>query len=167
MSVSNRLLKTSRLLDVPVVVTEQYPKGLGKTVPELGISEYPDIKPIEKTQFSMLTSDVLDIMKNQYPTRKSVILCGIEAHVCVQGTCLQLLDRGYDVHIVVDAVSSRSQMDRMFAFDRMKTAGAFLTTSESIILGLLGGSDHVKFREVQKLIMTPAPDSGLLNILSR
>ena len=115
----------------------------------------------------MLTSEVLDMLKKEHPMTKAVILCGIEAHVCVQGTCLQLLERGYDVHIPVDAVSSRTQIDRMFAFDRMKTAGAFLTTSESIILGLLGGSDHPKFREVQKLILSPAPDSGLLNLLSR
>lgn len=161
-SISSRVLGAARLLDVPVVVTEQYPKGLGRTAAQLGLAEFPDIKPIEKTQFSMVTSDVLNLMKDKHPQVKSVILCGIEAHVCVQGTCLELLDKGYDVHVVADGVSSRTQIDRKFALDRMKRAGAFVTTSESVILGLVGDSAHPKFKEVQKLILQSAPDTGLL-----
>ena len=136
--------------------------GLGRTATDLGLADFPDIKPIEKTQFSMTTKDIMEFMQKQHPNSKSVVLCGIEAHVCVQGTCLELLDRGFDVHVVADAVSSRSQVDRMFALDRMKRAGAFITTSESVILGLVGDSAHPKFREVQKLIMESAPDTGLL-----
>ena len=132
--VSSRLLRASRLLDVPVIATEQYPKGLGSTVKELGLDEYPDIKPIAKTQFSMLTTDVIERLKQQHPEVKNIILCGIETHVCVQGTALEAMQAGYDVHIVVDACSSRSMVDRMFAFERMKQAGAWLTTSESVIL---------------------------------
>ncbi|MCL4141736.1 UNVERIFIED_CONTAM: hypothetical protein GTU68_051717 [Idotea baltica] len=93
---------------------------------------------------------------------KSVILCGIEAHVCVQNTALDLIEKGIDVHVVVDAVSSRSMTDRMYAFERMKAAGAFLTTSESVVLGLAGGSHHPNFRELQKIIWESAPDTGLL-----
>ncbi|RWS08472.1 mitochondrial associated endoribonuclease MAR1-isochorismatase superfamily-like protein [Dinothrombium tinctorium] len=163
--VSSRLLKAAKILDIPVVVTEQYPKGLGSTVPEIGLSEFPDIQPIAKTQFSMLTEDVIKKMETDWPSIKSVVLCGIETHVCVQGTCLSLLEKGFDVHVVVDACSSRTMVDRMFSFDRMKAAGAWLTTSESVILGLLGGSSHPKFKECQKLILSPAPDSGLLSIL--
>lgn len=179
-AISSRVLKAARLLDIPVVVTEQYPKGfchsplidsvsyislhatgLGRTAPDLGLSDYPDIKPIEKTQFSMMTKDVVNLMKEKHPNSKSIVLCGIEAHVCVQGTCLELLNQGYDVHVVADAVASRSHVDRMFAFDRMKRAGAFITTSEAVILGLVGDSAHPKFREVQKLILNSAPDTGL------
>jgi isochorismate hydrolase len=110
----------------------------------------------------MMTKDVVALMQDKHPNSKSIVLCGIEAHVCVQGTCLELLNQGYDVHVVADAVASRNQVDRMFAFDRMKRAGAFITTSESVILGLVGDSKHPKFREVQRLILESAPDTGLL-----
>ena len=164
--VSSRLLRTAKILDLPVVVTEQYPKGLGKTVKELGLDDFPDVKPVEKTQFSMLTSDVINQLKANHPDVKNIVLCGIEAHVCVQGTALQAINSGFDVHVVVDGCSSRTMVDRMFAFDRMKAAGAWLTTSESVILGLVGDASHPKFRECQKLIMQSAPDSGLLTLLS-
>ncbi|XP_003741907.1 isochorismatase domain-containing protein 2 [Galendromus occidentalis] len=161
--VSNRMLRTAKALDMPVVVTEQYPKGLGSTVAELGIDQYPEIKPFEKVQFSMCTPEVVDLMKTKHPDVDSVILCGIEAHVCVQNTALNLLEHDYKVHIVADGCSSRTLVDRFIAFDRMKISGAFLTTSESAILSLLpGGSSHPKFKEVQKIIMSSAPDTGLL-----
>lgn len=163
-TVSSRILKGAKTLGIPVIATEQYPKGLGHTVPELGIESYPDIKPFEKTQFSMLTTEVLNKLKLEAPNTKAVVLCGIETHVCIQGTTLSLLNAGYDVHVVVDACSSRSMVDRYFAFERMKASGAWLTTSESVLLGLVGDSAHPKFREVQKLIWDPAPDSGLLSL---
>lgn len=162
-SVSQRLLKVGKTLDMPIVVTEQYPKGLGHSVPELGLSEYPDVKPIAKTQFSMVTEEVARQLNERSPEIDSVVLCGIETHVCIQNTALSLLEKGFNVHIVVDACSSRTMVDRMFAFERMKASGAWLTTSESVILGLLGGSHHPKFKDVQKFIMEPAPDSGLLD----
>jgi nicotinamidase-related amidase len=165
--VSSRLLRSAKILDIPVVVTEQYPARLGPTVKELGVHEFPDIQPIAKTQFSMVTKDVVDMLQTKHSDVKSVILCGIEAHVCVQGTCLELLEKGYDVHIVVDGCSSRSMVDRMYAFERMKASGAWLTTSESVILGLVGDSAHPKFKECQKLIMESAPDSGLLSLLGQ
>lgn len=137
--------------------------GLGKTVAELGLAEFPDVKPVEKTRFSMCTSEVRNFILAK-PTPKSVLLCGIEAHVCVLYTALELLNLGLDVHIIADAVSSRTQVNRKFAFDRLRQSGAFITTSESAILGLCEGADHPKFRDVQKLIMENAPDAGLLDI---
>ncbi|KAH9383651.1 hypothetical protein HPB48_025356 [Haemaphysalis longicornis] len=107
-AVSQRLLKAGRALDMTVIVTEQYPKGLGPTVPELGLSEFPDIKPIEKTQFSMMTAEVTKLMQEK--GLDSVVLCGIEAHVCVQNTALALLERGFNVHVAVDACSSRTMV---------------------------------------------------------
>ncbi|XP_064479567.1 isochorismatase domain-containing protein 2-like [Ornithodoros turicata] len=160
-SVSQRLLITGKTLGMPVTVTEQYPKGLGHTVPELGLGDYPDVKPIAKTQFSMVTEEVAQQLDDR--NLDSVVLCGIEAHVCIQNTALNLLEQGFNVHVVVDACSSRTMVDRMFAFERMKASGAWLTTSESVILGLLGGSHHPKFKELQKYIMESAPDSGLLD----
>ncbi|KAH9383647.1 hypothetical protein HPB48_025352 [Haemaphysalis longicornis] len=84
--------------------------GLGPTVPELGLSEFPDIKPIEKTQFSMMTAEVTKLMQER--GLDSVVLCGIEAHVCVQNTALALLERGFNVHVAADACSSRTMVDR-------------------------------------------------------
>ncbi|XP_072350501.1 isochorismatase domain-containing protein 2-like, partial [Scyliorhinus torazame] len=80
----------------------------------------------------------------------------------LQSTALDLLDKGLDVHVVADACSSRSQVDRLMALSRMKQSGAFLTTSEGTLLQLVRDAKHPKFREVQKIIMDPAPDSNLV-----
>lgn len=137
--------------------------GLGKTVAELGLADFPDIKPVEKTRFSMCTPEITNYIQAK-PTPKSILLCGIEAHICVQYTALELLNLGFDVHIIADAVSSRTQVNRKFALERLRQSGAFITTSESAIFGLLGDSDHPKFREVQKMVMEVAPDTGLLDL---
>uniref|UniRef100_A0A8R1TY44 Isochorismatase domain-containing protein 1 n=1 Tax=Onchocerca volvulus TaxID=6282 RepID=A0A8R1TY44_ONCVO len=155
--ISKRLIVAAKLLDVKIIATEQYPKGLGPTVPELDLNKY-NVSIFEKKRFSMCIPPVIEEL-NLY---KSVILCGIETHVCVLQTALDILEKGIAVHVVADAVSSRSQVDRMFGLRQMEVAGAVLTTSESAILGLLGGADHPKFREVQKTIIELAPDTGLL-----
>ncbi|XP_040280313.1 isochorismatase domain-containing protein 2 [Bufo bufo] len=157
-SVAARVLQTAKILEIPVVVTEQYPKGLGLTVPELGAD---GIKKYSKTCFSMLTPDVEKELQS-IPERQSVILCGIETHACIMSTTLDLLNKGFNVHVVADACSSRSQVDRLVALSRMKQSGAFLTTGEGVILQLLQDAAHPKFREVQKIIKDPAPDSGLV-----
>ncbi|CAF0818583.1 unnamed protein product [Adineta steineri] len=156
---SNKLLQACKILDVPYVVTEQYPKGLGRTVTELEIG---DVKPFEKTLFSMCTPDVISYIKEQVKDFKTAIICGLEAHACVLQTAIDLLSQGYTVYIVVDAVSSRSLTDRMYAFDHMRQAGAFLTTFESIILQLTQDASHPKFKQIQQLIKTSAADTGLL-----
>ncbi|KAK0398496.1 hypothetical protein QR680_002621 [Steinernema hermaphroditum] len=157
-TITKRLLDAATILDMKIVATEQYPKGLGKTVPELPLKEC-GVPVVEKTRFSMCVPDVGAHLTSDV---KSVILCGIEAHVCIFHTALDLLEKGLSVHVVVDAVSSRSMTDRMFAYKQLEQAGAILTTSECVILGLVGDSTHPKFREVQKLIMQSAPDTGLL-----
>ncbi|XP_073458721.1 isochorismatase domain-containing protein 2 [Aquarana catesbeiana] len=160
-SVAARLLQASKILDIPVIVTEQYPKGLGPTVPELGAD---GIKKYSKTCFTMLIPEVEKELQ-AFPERRSVILCGIETQACITSTTLDLLEKGFDVHVVADACSSRSQVDRLVALSRIKQSGAFLTTSEGVILQLLQDSSHPKFKQVQKLIIEPAPDSGLLSLL--
>ncbi|KAK3870723.1 hypothetical protein Pcinc_024074 [Petrolisthes cinctipes] len=157
--VSNRLLRAFKILDLPIVCTEQYPKGLGNTVPELGVAEN-NVPVFDKTKFTMCLPPIQEIIKDK--EIKAVVLCGIESHVCVQLTCLDLLESGLDVHVVVDACSSRSMVDRMYSFERMRDSGAFLTTSESVILGLAGGSSHPSFKQLQKVIWESAPDTGLL-----
>uniref|UniRef100_A0AC34QQH4 Isochorismatase-like domain-containing protein n=1 Tax=Panagrolaimus sp. JU765 TaxID=591449 RepID=A0AC34QQH4_9BILA len=190
--ISRRLIDAGKILEIPILATEQYPKGLGHTVAELGLEEN-GIPVFEKMSFSMCCSDVVNKLQKEqvkevvlcgieahvcvYQTclellergvavhvvaDAEVVLCGIEAHVCVYQTCLELLERGVAVHVVADAVSSRSMTDRVFALKGMQNAGAILTTSECVILGLLGGADHPQFRAVQKIIMQSAPDTGLL-----
>lgn len=157
--VSGRLLRAFKLLELPVLATEQYPQGLGKTVAELPLEEH-NVPVFDKKKFSMCLPPIQEIIKDK--EIKSVVLCGIEAHVCVQQTALDLLESGLDVHVVVDGCSSRSMTDRMYTLERMRDSGAFLTTSESIILGLAGGSNHPSFKQLQKIIWESAPDTGLL-----
>ncbi|KAH9383648.1 isochorismatase domain-containing protein 2-like [Haemaphysalis longicornis] len=164
-AVSQRLLRAGRALDMTVIVTEQYPKGLGPSVPELGLAEFPDIKPIAKTNFNVLAAEPSLSRTLREKGLDSVVLCGVAAHACIQNTALALLEQGFNVHVAVDACSSVSMVDRFFAFERARRGGAYLTTSESIILSLVGGSAHPKFKEVQKLIMEPAPDTGLLEFV--
>uniref|UniRef100_A0A8D0GZE9 Isochorismatase domain containing 2 n=1 Tax=Sphenodon punctatus TaxID=8508 RepID=A0A8D0GZE9_SPHPU len=160
-SVAARMLQVARVLEVPVIVTEQYPKGLGRTVPELGADGIPTY---EKTCFSMVTPEVEREMA-AVPGLCSVLLCGIETQACIMSTALDVLDRGLDVHVIADACSSRSQVDRILALSRLRQSGAFLTTSEGLILQLVRDAAHPRFREIQKLIKEPAPDSGLLGFL--
>ncbi|GFO32733.1 isochorismatase domain-containing protein 1 [Plakobranchus ocellatus] len=159
---SNRLTDASRILDIPLIVTEQYPKGLGNTVPEVNISNAVQVFP--KTKFSMLVPEVEEKLKTLCGGNvKHVILCGIETHVCIQQTVIDLLTRDIEVHVVADAVSSRNQVDRVFALERFRHMGATVTTSEAILLQLVGDKDHPKFKEVQALIKVSAPDTGLLS----
>lgn len=158
-SVAARMLKVARLLDVPVLLTEQYPQGLGPTVPELGAQ---GIRPVSKTCFSMVPT--LQKELDGRPQLRSVLLCGIETQVCILNTALDLLERGLQVHVVVDACSSRSQVDRLVAMARMRQSGAFLSTSEALILQLVRDAAHPQFKEIQKIIKEPVPDSGLLGL---
>eukprot|EP00080_Pristionchus_pacificus_P013845 PDM73865.1 hypothetical protein PRIPAC_41221 [Pristionchus pacificus] len=156
-TVASRLVAAASMLEMPKIATEQYPRGLGHTVPELNL---PEATPVfDKTKFSMCIPSVDALLSRKSP--KSVILCGVEAHVCVLQTALDLLERGISVHVVVDATSSRSAVDRTFAFKHLERAGAVLTTSECVILGLCGGADHPKFKQIQKIIMEQAPYTGL------
>uniref|UniRef100_A0A8C9PBG9 Isochorismatase domain containing 2 n=1 Tax=Spermophilus dauricus TaxID=99837 RepID=A0A8C9PBG9_SPEDA len=158
-SVAARMLRVARLLQVPALLTEQYPQGLGPTVPELGAE---GLQPVSKTCFSMVPT--LQRELDSRPQLQSVLLCGIEAQVCILHTTLDLLERGLQVHIVVDACSSRSQVDRLTALARMRQSGAFLSTSEGLIMQLVRDAAHPKFREIQKIIKEPVPDSGLLGL---
>merc|ERR1719289_838064 len=149
-------------MDMPVLATEQYPKGLGHTVPELELAKF-SIKPYEKTCFTMCVPSLMTELSKQQSVTKSIILCGIETHACIHHTTLDLLEMGMDVHIPVDCVSSRSMTDRKFALERLRQVGAFLTTSECVILGLAPDAAHPTFRGLQKLVMEQAMDTGLLS----
>ena len=141
----------SKLLDLPVIVTEQYPKGLGGTVD--CVSKNLDEKPcvFEKTSFNAISEkDIAEAVRTS--GKKQVIILGIETHICVYQTAAALLDEGYKVTVAADACSSRSEKEHEFGLDRMKSLGAELKTTEMILFELLKSSRHPKFKEIQSLI---------------
>lgn len=142
------LIDGAKLLGVPLQVTEQYPKGLGKTVAELARSLPP---PPEKVAFSCCAvPSVVDAFRKG--ARTKVLLCGIEAHVCVQQTALDLRALDFHVYIAADAVGSRSPIDRDYALRRLEQAGCIVTTSEAAVFEWTGGSDHPQFKAMSKLV---------------
>jgi len=155
------MLQAAKILKMHVVCTEQYPKGLGKTVPELAIGD-AGVTAIDKTVFSMCLSPVLEDLKTK-PDVGSILLCGLEAHVCIQQTAIDLKSQGYEVFIIADACSSRGHAERKYAFNLLQQTGCWLTTTESAILALTGGSCHPQFKELQALIKKEGPDTGLLS----
>jgi len=158
--VAGRLLTASKLLDIPLIVTEQYPKGLGKTIPELNIDHA--VTRVEKTLFSMIVPEVKDVLAKLNRPSLQAVLFGLETHVCVQQTALDLLELGYEVYVVADACVSRLAIDRIFALERMKQAGCIVTTYESVLLQLIRGKDHPHFKAISEIIKPLVADSNLL-----
>jgi len=144
------MAKGAKLLDVPIFLTEQYPQGLGKTVSEIAeVVEFAQM--FEKTAFSCCQeSNFTDALKKT--GKKQIVVCGIEAHVCVSQTVLDLLHMDYRVHVVVDAVSSRSLENKNLGLQKMQIAGALMTTVEMSLLELVGDSGKPVFKSVQRLI---------------
>jgi nicotinamidase-related amidase len=142
------LIDAARMVQIPVACTEQYPKGLGPTTAELA-RLLPD-RP-QKTAFSSCT--VQSVVEGfRRGARPKVLLCGIEAHVCVLHTALDLLNLGFRVYVAADAVASRYAVDREWALHRMDKAGAILTTAETAVFEWLGGSHHAQFKAVSRLV---------------
>lgn len=138
-------------MNVPVVATEQYPKGLGATVGPVAAALGSSV-PVEKTRFSAAEAEGVDLSD-----RDQVILCGVEAHVCVAQTALELLSRGIEVYVVEDAVGSRSEQDRSVGLRRMEAAGALPTSVEAALFELLGDAASDEFKSVQGIVLDYAP----------
>ena len=145
-----RLAKGLGVLGIPHIVTQQYTKGIGETIPEVA-EAIGEFEPIDKTTFSCM-EHVDFVNQLEIEARKNIIVCGIEAHICVQQTVEQLLLEGYNVYIPVDCISSRSQIDYLWASERMEKAGAIVTTYESILYELLKDSKAEGFREISKIV---------------
>lgn len=145
------LTTAARRLHLPILVTEQYPKGLGHTLRELKETLGPDVQPIEKVAFSCLQAEGLPARLKATGTRQ-VVLAGIEAHVCVLMSALDLLAQGYSVHVAADAVTSRTQANWRLATDQLRQAGAVVTATESVLFQLLNQADTDDFRELARLI---------------
>jgi nicotinamidase-related amidase len=145
---SATLVQGAVALGVPVVVTEQYPAGLGSTVAELSAHLPADAKRVEKVRFSAAEADDFELGE-----RDQAVVCGIEAHVCVNQTVLDLLDSDLEVHVVADAVGSRTEANRELGLAKMERSGAILTSVEMALFELLGGSDAEAFKAVQALVL--------------
>ncbi|HMF12572.1 MAG TPA: hydrolase [Gemmataceae bacterium] len=142
------LIDAARLLEMPVQATEQYPKGLGPTIPELArrLPERPD-----KVAFSSCA--VPSIVEHfRRAARPKIVLAGIETHVCVLHTALDLLAGGFHVYVPVDAVGSRYVVDQETALRRLERTGAILTTTETCVFEWVGGAGHPQFKGISKLV---------------
>jgi nicotinamidase-related amidase len=144
---AGRLAEAARLLDVPVLATEQYPQGLGPTVPQL--AAYPQAT-LAKTAFS--AADAPGFSGLLPPGTREVVIAGCEAHVCVLQTVLGLLGSRHRVIVAADATGSRHPADKELAVDRARQHGAEVVSSEMVLFEWLRDASHPRFREVQKLL---------------
>ena len=140
------LIRLAGILKIPAIVTTQYAKGLGTTVPEIA-SLLPESTPIDKLMFSCFGSDVFCSLLKRLPgQRTTVLLCGMETHICVMQTALDALREGYVVHVASDAVSSRAEWNWHVGLDRMRAAGAVISSTEMVIYELLRSSGAPAFK---------------------
>ena len=147
---SVRLIKGAAILGIPILATEQYRKGLGPTAPEVAAA-ITGFAPLEKVTFSACGAEGFsDALTSKEVT--NVILCGIEAHVCVLQTCLDLLDYDVGVFVAADAVSARNPENSRLALQRMHDAGAVIASTEMVLFELLGRARTEEFKEVQALV---------------
>lgn len=150
------LVEGAKILGLPVLATEQYPKGLGPTVSELS-QRIP--KPFEKLTFSCAAMpEVVDFFRKKNVGK--ILLAGVEAHVCVLQTALDLMNEGFKVFIAVDAVGSRQELDRETALKRMQSAGVVLTTAETALFEWAEKSGTPEFKLVSRLVVKGVPKSA-------
>lgn len=145
-----RLVQGAATLEVPILVTEQYRKGLGQTIPEIAKS-IPGFAPMEKMAFSACgAAGFRDALAER--GLADIILCGIECHVCVCQTCLDLLDHGFRPFVVSDAVSSRTPENYQLGLERMRDSGAIIGSTEMLLFELLERAGTDEFKKVLSLI---------------
>lgn len=147
------MLKIAKVLEIPVVVTEQNPKGLGNTIPDIDL---PALGPlllatIEKGLFSMVTPEVKALL-HERPQIKSVVLFGIESHVCVLQSALDFIEAGYNVYVIADGVSSCNKEEIPFALARIRQSGGYITTSESAAFQLQRDAGVPGFKSFSNVI---------------
>ncbi len=145
-----RLIQGTRVLGIPILWTEQNPVGLGSTVPDIA-ELFEGSKPILKNSFSCCREPLFRDALNLSGKRK-VLLSGIETHVCVYQTARDLLEEGYEVHVVTDAVSSRTEANRKLGIQRMIDIGANRTGTEMALFELLGNADGDVFRRILRIV---------------
>jgi nicotinamidase-related amidase len=142
------LIRAAEILKIPALVSTQYAKGLGKTVPEIA-SLLPATDAIDKHMFSCFGSDVFCTLLKRLPRqRNTLLLCGMESHICVAQTALAALREGYLVHVASDAVGSRTKWNWKIGLDRMRAAGAVISSTEMMIYELMRSSGSAAFKEM-------------------
>lgn len=150
------LLRGARLLGVPIGASEQYPRGLGATVPELVDAAGGTIDTLTKVEFAASSADAWDDLSARVRDAAQVVIVGIEAHVCIRQTALGLLAAGRDVHVCVDAVTSAEQQHREVALRELMRAGARETTVEQALFDWIGAAGTDEFKSLQALLAATA-----------
>ncbi len=158
---TRRLIEAAKIVGVPLLLTEQYPRGIGPTAPALRAALPEGAEPIQKMTLSCLgTSDFASRLRSS--GRRQVLVAGIEAHACVNQTVHDLLAAGYETYIAVDALSSRFRRDYEIAVERLVLAGAIACTVESALLEWVRTAESPEFQPVRALIRDPLPGGGRL-----
>ncbi len=145
-----KLIKGFKVFNLPIIVTEQTPQKLGQTIPQIS-AELEEIKPIAKETFSCW-ADVHFREKLEALSRRHIVLLGIESHVCVYQTALDLISKGYNVHLVADVVSSRTKNNRDIGINAMKSAGAQLASTEMVLFELLHTAADPQAKDIFKIV---------------
>lgn len=144
------LIKSAKILNIPIIWCQQCPKSLGPTTPAIA-ELLADNEPIDKAGFSccsqkQFNSNLIDLGRGQ------ILLCGIETHVCIYQTAVDLHRKGYEVEVIADAVSSRTTENKQIAIDKMAVKGIGISSTEMVIFELLGTAEHPNFKQIAKLV---------------
>jgi len=145
-----KLIRGAQVMEVPIIYTEQYPKGLGETHPEIA-GLLTEIKPVIKMSFSCCSEDNF-IDELHRINRDQVIICGIESHICVYQTCRDLIDKKYEVHLVTDCISSRKPENTQLTVNKLQSYGVFPTSVEMALFEMLKDASNDAFRKIAKII---------------
>jgi nicotinamidase-related amidase len=149
---SQLLIRLAGILKIPTLLSTQYSKGLGNTIPEVA-SLLPETEPVEKVAFSCFGSDVFCSAVKRLPgNRNTLVLCGMESHICVAQTALAALREGYLVHVASDAVSSRTEWNWKVGLERMRSAGAVISSTEMVMYEALGSAGTSDFKAMLQYI---------------
>lgn len=149
---SIKLINGMKILGIPMLATTQYAKGIGETEKDI-LEALGDAKVIDKSTFSIFgCENFRKVFDETAEGKKTAIVCGIETHICLQQSCLDLIDRGYEVYVPADCVDSRSEFDRDIALRRLEKAGCIITTYESVLYELMRDSKIPEFKGIVKIV---------------
>jgi len=145
-----KIIQGAQILGIPVVLTEQYPEGLGLTVDEIKetLTEY---RPIEKVSFSCFREEKF-VRRIKQLNRNQILVCGIEAHICVYQTCMDLLSDGYKVHLLVDAISSRKMANKNLTIEKLHGMGVQITSVEMALFEILKDATSDEFKKISRIV---------------
>jgi|SRR5205807_3023363 len=146
---SQLLIRLAKILSLPILFSTQYAKGLGQTVPEIA-SLAPGVEATDKLEFGCFANGEFCSTFANLKGRDTLLLCGMETHICVMQTALGALNQGHTVHVAADAVSSRTELNWSLGLQRMRDAGAVISSTEMMIYELLGKSGSPAFKEMLK-----------------